>query len=464
MYCENTNIGYDSEMVQKKQKLSVFYQILGAILVITGCLFKPFYNPFLMEAGSVFSYLLGDELWIILLMLTIIVTACVQEPGLSLISVLLGAGVAGYRFYVCYNSKGRLCVGVGYYIMLAGFLVIMAGIVLAVWNRKRVNRNIKIAISFIVVLALVGAGYATGSKMYQREKQYQDAKKQMNADSYENALVNFAIVGDYRKAKEKKRECTYKLGSQYAGVGEYKNAKILLDRVGDYQDAKEQLTLCEFQILLEETKGEDMAERITKLMEFEGYKDKETECAKLAKKEVDRLLKKAKYDKAIVFLDQVSSLLETEELRMECYSKLADALYRKGDYEAAYQVIMQTGAGDFVLRSMIKMKLRESRIPKLGKFKDVTYRYAGYGGDGWAYEVTWNAIQGADGYDVWCYQYSCETPYEYMDTIIGAENNFFEIQASVPVYAEVMVRSFRYVDGEKEVSDWSKKVTGYLDY
>lgn len=44
------------------------------------------------------------------------------------------------------------------------------------------------------------------------------------------------------------------------------------------------------------------------------------------------------------------------------------------------------------------------KTPKISKWKDVTYKYAKYGGDGEAWQVTWKKVKGAKGYQIKYYE------------------------------------------------------------
>lgn len=100
--------------------------------------------------------------------------------------------------------------------------------------------------------------------------------------------------------------------------------------------------------------------------------------------------------------------------------------------------------------------------PVLYDYEDITYQFAGTGGDGWAYELTWDIIDYADGYEL---EFIESDGYgsNYKDYYEQAEN-YFVVEGSEMSNVTIRVRAYAEVQGQRVYSGWSEPRSATLDY
>lgn len=93
--------------------------------------------------------------------------------------------------------------------------------------------------------------------------------------------------------------------------------------------------------------------------------------------------------------------------------------------------------------------------PLLSEWKDVTSKYAGSGGDGQAWQITWKKVNGAEGYQVKYFEK--ETPdNEWYTYKITSKRCKAEIQFSSLSRFKVKVRAYKTEkNGKKVYGKWA---------
>lgn len=73
---------------------------------------------------------------------------------------------------------------------------------------------------------------------------YEEAEAFLTAEDYDEAIIAFQKLGDYRDSREKKNLAAYKKASQLFEIGEYKEAYLVFLSLGDYSDCPDRADNC----------------------------------------------------------------------------------------------------------------------------------------------------------------------------------------------------------------------------
>lgn len=93
--------------------------------------------------------------------------------------------------------------------------------------------------------------------------------------------------------------------------------------------------------------------------------------------------------------------------------------------------------------------------PLLSEWKDVTAKYAGSGGDGQAWEITWKKVNGAEGYQVKYFEKE-DPDAEWYTYKITTKKCKAEIQFSSLSRFKVKVRAYKTEkNGKKVFGEWA---------
>lgn len=100
--------------------------------------------------------------------------------------------------------------------------------------------------------------------------------------------------------------------------------------------------------------------------------------------------------------------------------------------------------------------------PILHDFINVTDYYPW--GDGWTYEISWDSVDGAKGYEVEYTETESFNEEEGYHDVTEVEENVFSVSGSVEVKITIRVRAYAEEDGERIYGEWSEPRSAVLNY
>ena len=197
-------------------------------------------------------------------------------------------------------------------------------------NAKRIG--IAVGIIAAVIIALF-AGRAILNKMH--EKAYAEAKSELKAQKYEEALEDFNKLGDYEDSKSQAALCQrwidYQSATELMDKGSFEEAQTAFTELKDFEDSEAQATHCanmlqyeEAEKLFEEKKYEAAREIYNKLpyTTEEGMTNASEHlvyCNNILKyNEGIKLLKDKKYYSAYTKLNSLGSFKDAKDKADSC--------------------------------------------------------------------------------------------------------------------------------------------------
>jgi len=113
---------------------------------------------------------------------------------------------------------------------------------------------------------------------------YNEAVKLAESGSYNEAIVAFAELGDYKDSDERFWDCKYNYACSLADTGNYDEAIRIFSLLGDYKDCKGQIEKCNIAIYnnaLEMIDNGNYHTALELLMKIQDYKDSKQLCTKI---------------------------------------------------------------------------------------------------------------------------------------------------------------------------------------
>ncbi len=101
--------------------------------------------------------------------------------------------------------------------------------------------------------------------------------------------------------------------------------------------------------------------------------------------------------------------------------------------------------------------------PMLHDFVNVT-DHSNPWGDGWMYEISWDSVDGAKGYEVEYTETESFNEGEGYHDVTEVEENVFSVSGSVEVKITIRVRAYAEENGERVYGEWSEPRSAVLDY
>ena len=498
----------ETTIVVNKRMLSKIGGIVGAILVILGCII-PMYSISLFGMTKAFHYISGAGKVLCVLAVSTIILILIKKQIFTIIPTIVSIAIFIYDASSIVGNTGSLInYNIGFYILILGLLLLVAEGILSIigkWDRKDKKSNITaiiVLVSSIIVIVLaelLGQLITTNSA-------YKDAVSSMQKKNYETAIEEFTKLKGYRDSEDKKRECQYLLAKQYIDEGYYENAREIFRKLKDYKDCPDQiiecnyleakdyidngdyekarkllsemtdykdtgdlLKKCDFEEAKEKCEDDEVAVQVKEIMKIKDYEPAKEYCMDLIKKEVESDIDSEEYDDAIKLLEEVSEYIDVTDLLNKCKYEKVKVLYKDEDYSEALKLVKDIldykdakSLQSKIKKAQKKYKEQHSRpqTPVIGEFYDST-DYSAVG-DGTMCRIDWEPVSGADGYEMWV----CQTDYvnsPYIETE-DIQECYYETGASDSIHVEFKVRAYKYVDGEIEYSDWTAVKTYDLNF
>lgn len=153
-------------------------------------------------------------------------------------------------------------------------------------DRKKLIKAIAIALPVLIVLIVSGKLYSDYSK---KNTTYQTAVSYVNEEDYNNAIVVFESLGDFKDCEEQVAEAKYKRACSLLGDGSLDSAIEDFEELADYKDSKDKLMIAKqakYQKALESYQTGNYNTAVSYFEVLEDYKDSKEMivCAQFADK------------------------------------------------------------------------------------------------------------------------------------------------------------------------------------
>lgn len=226
----------------------------------------------------------------------------------------------------------------------------------------------------------------------------------------------------------------YVQAGKYREQGEFEMAARLYETILYYNDAKAKREECVYQMALQSYQGE-------------------------------------KYEEAMGMLNGIERQGQAEELYQKCSTKLkqqknyqeAEKLYKDGKYQQSKTILKKLSdykpATKLLKKVNNKIKNLPPDVPDIEEFYDTTEGISGMGKRA-SQTVEWDPVKGADGYEYETIETNLELSSEAAPYYAKEETKECSYRTSSANSTEVefKVRAYKYVNGRKKYSGWSRTV------
>lgn len=135
----------ETTIVVNKRMLSKIGGIVGAILVILGCII-PMYSISLFGMTKAFHYISGDGKVLCVLAVSTIILILIKKQIFTIIPTIVSIAIFIYDASGIVGNTGSLInYNIGFYILILGLLLMVAEVILSIigkWDRKDKKSNI----------------------------------------------------------------------------------------------------------------------------------------------------------------------------------------------------------------------------------------------------------------------------------------------------------------------------------
>ena len=149
------------------------------------------------------------------------------------------------------------------------------------------KRKKTIAITIPIICIIVGFIFVLNNTIIPNSK-YNNAIKLKESGEYDQAIIVFEELNDYKDSKEQVNDCTYETAIELKENGKYEDAITIFKEIENYKDSKNQIKDCETMIkdikydnAIVLKKAGKFDEAITAFEEIENYKDSKNQIAEV---------------------------------------------------------------------------------------------------------------------------------------------------------------------------------------
>lgn len=218
--------------------------------------------------------------------------------------------------------------GDGLYFIIFGFIIMAAGLFVAIKNKfyrneitkeltpeERKKRNTIIAVSAGAGVVVIAVVCVIMFAVVKPQKEYDTAVSLLEYGSYDEAMEAFEKLGNYKDSTEKISECKYQKAKDKFDFWNYDEAAKLFQEIPDYKDSADKLKECKY-LQAKQTLDDDEYDKAAEMFQsISDYKD------------AADMVKECKYQKAEAYFYE------------EDYQKTIDVLKQIKDYKDASEVI-----------------------------------------------------------------------------------------------------------------------------
>lgn len=249
---------YNSEN-QVKGYLQLCGGICAILLIISTIL--PIYNFW----GFKFEFIKGDGIFILVAGIVNLLL-CIRKKLSHTIWGILGAVVIYiidfttlFRDQESSGFDGVVVYGAGYYVMVVAIILSFIIWILEIrisknWETlaliKRIDR-VKVIIFILVITIFAVPAVIIYDKyigpIIETNKSYEIAQNDFENENYEDALVNFTEINEYKDSAEMALECQYLLALNDYENENFDSAKEKFMLLGEYKESKNEIVKCHYE-------------------------------------------------------------------------------------------------------------------------------------------------------------------------------------------------------------------------
>lgn len=111
---------------------------------------------------------------------------------------------------------------------------------------------------------------------------YNNAEKLLSEGKYDEAIVAFQTLGDYKDSIDKVTATKYAKGESLYDDGEYEEAIEIFEAIKDYNDSEELIDSCHYKLAEDMIKADKYVDAISELKRIPDYKDSKTKIKETA--------------------------------------------------------------------------------------------------------------------------------------------------------------------------------------
>ena len=231
-------------------------------------------------------------------------------------------------------------------------------------NKKKRNKKIK---KFVIIFAPIAAVIITFICLYpgvikpffSNLSRYNEAKKQMEEGSFDNAYSSFTDLGDFMNSQELAQESIYRKAKAYYDNGNYEDSITTWDSISSYSDSSQKITEAyeawhnsDYQAALSlKTEGKYLEAEMAfiDLAEYSDSSSQAVDCRELYNKaKYDTAVEKMNskdYDGAIDLFKELGDYSDSDVMITKCNDLITESNYNnavqlmdKGDYKEAASI------------------------------------------------------------------------------------------------------------------------------
>lgn len=203
------------------------------------------------------------------------------------------------------------------------------------------GRRLGVVIACTVIAVIgIGIGVFFGTA---KMRAYSAAEKLLETHSYQEAIDQFSMLGDYKDSAVRVQEAAYLYAGTYYDAGEYETAKSMYEGLGTYSDSEDRAKDSEYQYAMTffDAKDYNKAKEIFQsLGDYSDAADKTLECqyqqALIAYDE-------GHLDDAITQFSAIESYKDSGEILKGYKYEKANNLFETEDYAGAEVIFLNLG-------------------------------------------------------------------------------------------------------------------------
>lgn len=134
-------------------------------------------------------------------------------------------------------------------------------------------KTTKFAIIGAAIIAVIASAFLVTTKVIIPNSKYNNAVKLMDAGKYEEAIVAFEVLNEYKDSTELVSECYYLKAVELINVGKHNEAAATLETINAYKDSAELIPECYYQYAITLMTEKEFDTAISVLNGLGEYKD-----------------------------------------------------------------------------------------------------------------------------------------------------------------------------------------------
>ena len=174
-------------------------------------------------------------------------------------------------------------------------------------------------IMLVLLIAVITAGLFVGCDS--KKKPYEEAEGMFNEGKYEEAVVAYESLGDYKDAPDRAKEASYCVAETFFNNGRYSDAAFAFKSLGDYNDAQNRYEEAQnafsytvAEALFNDGRYEEAAKAFEKLGDYsDASKRREEAQNALHYAEAEALFDEGKYEEAAIAFEALGDYKDASD-------------------------------------------------------------------------------------------------------------------------------------------------------